>query len=103
MLVTLVLVPKCQQAKQLCCALPELLLSAVAAVQNAAVDAANKGVVSSSKTAAVQVAWLRHMACELLHDVPAGQLQEFQLLQLVNFCLKVNLPLVHLPAHRCAR
>jgi hypothetical protein len=65
------------------------LIPTIIAVQNAAVDAANKGVVNSSKTAAVQVAWLRHMACELLHDVPAGQLQEFQLLQLVTFCLKV--------------
>ena len=61
-----------------------------AAVQNAAVDSSNKKNVSSSKAAAVQVAWLRHMACELLHEVPAGQLPEFQLLQLITFCLKVR-------------
>ena len=58
--------------------------------QNAAVDAANKALFSSSKEAAVQVAWLRQMSCELLHAVPAGQLQEYQLLQLVTFCLKVR-------------
>jgi hypothetical protein len=30
------------------------------------------------------------MACELLHAVPAGLLQEFQTQQLINFCLKVG-------------
>jgi hypothetical protein len=59
-------------------------------VQNAAVDASNRRLPSSSKEAAVQIAWLRHMACELLHAVPAGLLQEFQLQQLINFCLKVS-------------
>lgn len=53
-------------------------------------DAANKALFSSSKEAAVQVAWLRHMSCELLHALPAGQLQEYQLLQLITFCLKVR-------------
>lgn len=60
------------------------------ALQNAAVDASNRGLVSSSKKAAVQVAWLRHIACELLHAVPTGLLQEFQQLQLINFCLRVS-------------
>lgn len=59
-------------------------------MQNAAVDASNQGLVSSSKGAAVQTAWLRHMACELLHAVPLGLLQEFQQLHLINFCLKVG-------------
>lgn len=60
------------------------------AVQNAAVDASNRRLASSSKETAVQIAWLRHMACELLHAAPAGLLQEFQMQQLINFCLKVG-------------
>lgn len=37
----------------------------------------------------MQTAWLRHMACEMLHAVPERQLQEFQQLQMIKFCLKV--------------
>jgi hypothetical protein len=58
-------------------------------MQNAAVESSNQGLASSSKAAAVHIACLRHMACELLHAVPANLLQEFQQLQLINFCLKV--------------
>ena len=66
-----------------------LLLPVDVPVQNAAVDAANRGLADNSKDAAIDVAWLRHLSCELLHAVPASFLQEFQLLQLINFCLKV--------------
>jgi len=60
-------------------------------VQNAAVDASHSGFTSSSRSAALQVAWLRHLACQLLHAaLPTGLLQDFQLLQLINFCLKVS-------------
>lgn len=64
-------------------------LTSASFLQNAAIGVASRGLAKSSKAAAVQTAWLRHMACELLHAVPEGQLQEFQQLQMIKFCLKV--------------
>jgi hypothetical protein len=59
-------------------------------MQNTAVGVANNGHCEEA-TIAVQVAWLRHVACELcLVLLQAGQLSQQQQLQLVDFCIKVG-------------
>jgi hypothetical protein len=59
-------------------------------LQNAAVGVANNGHCKEA-TVAVQVAWLRHVACQLcLVLLQAGQLSQQHQLQLVDFCIKVT-------------
>jgi hypothetical protein len=58
--------------------------------QNAAIDATNRGLVEASTAVATQVAWLRHLACQVLHASQPQLLQESQRTALLGFCLRVG-------------
>jgi hypothetical protein len=59
-------------------------------VQNAAINATNSGAAAASASTALQVAWLRHLACQLLHGSHTPLLTRSQQQQLLGFCLKVR-------------
>lgn len=69
--------------------MPQSLLL-ILCLQNTAVGVTARGICAENAQIALQVAWIRHVACDLSFELPPDALQEQQQLQLVKFCVKVG-------------